>query len=154
MGPHSTLSAAPSFGPSEATLIGARNVYPYCGCVAWTCADEKHWIFAGTGMKNGEGIPGLVGWEWMGKPAEDIPGLRVVARGKVVHNGDPGEYTATVYPGPKDNWVFNAATIWWSDGVSEPPRYVRPAAYGNRPRGPDPRVRRITANILNRFRGA
>ena len=25
-------------------------------------------------MKNGDGIPGLVGWEWMGAPAK-IPGL-------------------------------------------------------------------------------
>lgn len=28
-------------------------------------------------MKNGNGIPGLVGWEWHGDPA-DLPGLEVV----------------------------------------------------------------------------
>jgi hypothetical protein len=139
------------FGPSEATLIGARNVYPYTGGADWICADEKHWIFAGTGMKDGDGIPGLVGWEWMGAPA-DIPGLRVVAKGKVGQKGVEGTYTATIYAGPKDNFVFNAATIWWSDGLSAPPGYVHPMAYGAKPKGADPRVQRITANLFNRFR--
>jgi hypothetical protein len=139
-------------GPSEATLIGARNVYPYTGGADWVCADEDHWIFQGTGMKNGDSIPGLVGWEWMGAPA-DIPGLRVVARGTMIEKNRPGTYTATIYPGPKDNFVFNAATIWWADGLSAPPGYQHPSSYGARPRGPDPRVQRITANLFNHFRG-
>ena len=54
-------------------------------------------------------------------------------------------------PGPKGNFVFNAATIWWADGLSEPPGYVRPAVY-TRPKGPDVRVQRITRNLLDRMR--
>ena len=102
-------------------------------------------------MKNGDAIPGLIGWEWMGDPA-DIPGLEVVARGEVRNGKDKGTYTATIYPGPKNNFVFNAATIWWSDGLSGPPGYQRPSAYGAKPKGPNPRVQRITANLLDRFR--
>ena len=49
--------------------------------------------------------------------------------------------------------MFNAATCWWADGLSEPPGYVRPAVY-NRPKGPDRRVQRITADLLDRFRTA
>ena len=138
--------------PTEAWLIGARDVYPYGGIADWICRDEKHWIFAGTGMKDGEGIPGLVGFEWKGDPA-DIAGLRVVAHGPVTYNGDEGQYAATIYPGPKNNWVFNAATIWWSDGLSAPPGYQSPSIKGAGPRGPDPRVQRITANLFERFRG-
>jgi hypothetical protein len=134
--------------PTEATLIGARNVYPYNGTADWICTDEGHWIFEGTGMKNGNAIPGLVGFEWMGNPA-DIPGLRVVARGTVRSGNAEGDYTATLYPGPKGNFVFNAATVWWADGLSAPPGYIRPS---ERLKGPDPRVQRITANLLNRFR--
>jgi hypothetical protein len=138
------------FAPSEASLIGARNVYPYNGPASdWICTNEKNWIFEGTGMHNGDGIPGLVGFEWMGGPA-DIPGLEVVAKGVVRHQLGDGIYTSTVYPGPKGNFVFNAATIWWSDGLSAPPGYVRP---DSRLRGPDPRVQRITANLFDRFRG-
>jgi hypothetical protein len=138
-------------GPSEATLIGARSAYPVTGGGDWTCRKPGHWLFAGTGMKEGDGIPGLVGWEWHGDPAA-IPGLEVVASGPTTNGTVPGTYTATVYPGPKGNLVFNAATCWWADGLSEPPGYLRPAVY-TRPRGPDPRAQRITANLLDRFRG-
>jgi hypothetical protein len=138
-------------GPNEATLIGARSTFPVTGGADWACAREKHWLFAGTGMKDGDAVPGLVGWEWHGDPA-DIPGLEVVARGTVKNRGATGTYTATVYPGPKGNVVFNAATIWWSDGLSAPPGYQHPSAHGARPRGPDQRVQRITANLFDRFR--
>jgi hypothetical protein len=138
------------FGPTEADLIGARNIYPFSGGADWVCTAAEHWLFAGTGMKNGDGIPGLVGFEWMGAPA-DIPGLEVVARGPVVLGGVKRDYTATIYPGPKNNVVFNAATIWWADGLSAPPGYKTPSAHGATPKGPDPRVQRITANFLNRI---
>jgi len=105
-------------------------------------------------MKGGDAIPGLVGWEWQGHPA-GIPGLEVVARSKVSWSGKEGEYTATIYPGPKGNHVFSCATIWWADGLAAPPGYRRPVSYGGKPvnlKGPDPRVQRITANLLARFR--
>ena len=138
------------FGPTEANIIGARNVYPYSGGADWICAAESHWLFEGTGMKNGDGIPGLVGFEWMGAPA-DIPGLEVVARGKIADPALGKEYTATVYPGPKGNVVFNASTIWWADGLSAPPGYVTPSAHGATPKGPDPRVQRITSNLFRQM---
>jgi hypothetical protein len=139
-------------GPNEATLIGARSTWPTTGGGDWTCRKPDHWLFAGTGMKEGEGIPGLVGWEWHGKPAK-IPGLEIVASGKTQGARIDGLYTATIYPGPKDNFVFNASTIWWADGLSEPPGYLRPAVY-TRPQGPDKRVQQITKNLLDRMRGA
>ena len=95
-------------------------------------------------------VPGLVGWEWMGAPAK-IPGLEVVARGRVAYARVEREYTATLYPGPKDNVVFNAATIWWADGLSAPPGYTTPSAHGATPKGPDPRIQRITANLFRRM---
>jgi hypothetical protein len=139
-------------GPNEATLIGARSTFPVTGGADWICVSDKHWLFAGSGMKNGDRIRGLVGWEWHGDPAA-IPGLEVVARGDVFSRGGKGTYTATIYPGPKKNIVFNAGTIWWSDGLSAPPGYIHPSAHGAKPKGPDSRVQAITANLFNRFRG-
>lgn len=138
--------------PSESQLVGARNTFPGMGVADWICMDEKHWIYANTGMKNGDRISNLVGWEWPGVPG-DIAGLSVVARGPVKWNDKQVDYTATVYPGPKDNWVFNAASIWWSDGLSAPPGYITPFAFEMSPKGPDPRVQRIAANVFDRFRG-
>jgi hypothetical protein len=139
-------------GPNEATLIGARSTFPVVGGADWICANDKHWLFAGTGMKNGHGIAGLVGWEWHGDPA-DIPGLEIVGKGPIKGRGTTGTYTATIYPGPKGNVVFNGATIWWSDGLSAPPGYKHPSAHGANPHGPDERIQKITANLLARFRG-
>jgi hypothetical protein len=133
-------------GPNEATLIGARSTYPGTGGGDWICRDEKHWLFADTGMKTGDGIPGLVGWEWHGDPA-DIPGLEIVASGPTTSPRAAGRYTATLYPGPHGNLVFNAATIWWGDGLSEPPGYLRPKRY-TEPQGPDRRVQQITHNLF------
>jgi hypothetical protein len=138
------------FGPDEALLMGARTTWPVTGGGAWICAKPEHWLFEGTGMRKGDGIPGLVGWEFHGAPAP-IPGLEIVATGKTSGSRAEGTYTSTLYPGPKGNLVFNAATIWWGDGLSEPPGYVRPKVY-TEPQGPDARVQRITRNLLDRFR--
>jgi len=144
------MATLPHKAPNENLLIGARSTCPVTGGADWICADPDHWIFAGTGMKQGEGIPGLVGWEWHGDPA-DIAGLKVVATGTARTSAAEGVYSATVYPGPKGNFVFNASSCWWADGLAEPPGYVRPKVYTT-PQGPDQRARRITANVLERMR--
>jgi hypothetical protein len=148
------MAPFPYQSPHEGLLMGARNVPPCTGGADWVCVAPDHWLFAGTGMQRGDGIPGLVGWEFHGDPAK-LPGLDVVASaptqdapGKL--NG--GVFTATVYPGPKRNIVFNASTCWWGDGLSAPPGYVRPSVYTS-PQGPDARVQRITRNLLERMTG-
>lgn len=50
--------------------MGARSTFPFNGVADWTCVNEKHWLFEGAGMKNGDSIPGLVGWEHHGEPAD------------------------------------------------------------------------------------
>ena len=118
----------------------------------WTCTRPDQWVFRGTGMRQGDSIPGLVGWEYHGDPPRDLAGLEVIAEGTAWVGGTrPQHWTATIYPGPKGNLVFNASTIWWADGLSEPPGYVRPATY-TRPKGPDVRVQWITRNLLERMR--
>jgi hypothetical protein len=134
--------------PNESSLVGARTMYPFNGSADWIVNKPEHWIFEGTGMSKGDKIPGLVGWEHHGDPA-NIPGLEVVAEGKTINGGGKeSHYTATVYPGPKGNWVFNAATIFWSIGLSDPPGLVPPYSHHGRPHGPDERVQKITANFL------
>lgn len=151
--PIAGMETLPHQSPSSAELVGARNLGPFSGGADWICAEPDHWLFASTGMKLGDSIPGLVGWEWHGDPAK-IPGLEVVASGPTQSapgtlNG--GTYAATVYPGPRGNFVFNASTCWWADGLSEPPGYMRPSVYTT-PRGPDPRVQQITRNVLARMK--
>ena len=134
----------------EETLMGSTSYG--VGLGDWTIATPDHWLFAGTGVKAGDRIPGLVGWEFHGDPAA-IPGNEVVASAPTQSApGEPngGIFAATVYPGPRANWVFNASTCWWGDGLAAPPGYLRPSVYTTPP-GPDPRVQQITKNSLARF---
>lgn len=138
-------------GPDERNIIGARSVVPFNGGGDWTCTKPDHWIFGGTGMKHGESIPGLVGWEHHGEPDLGREGLEVIAEGSVWAGGTrEGHYTATIFPGPKNNFVFNAATIFWSQGLCTPPGHILPWSHWSRPHGPDKRVQRITHNLLRR----
>jgi hypothetical protein len=155
-GSHPTTYKVPwtKHGPDPALLMGARTTNPANGSASWTCGKPDHWLFEGTGMKAGDAVKDLVGWEHHGEPAA-IPGLEVLARGAILGGGKPKgvEYTATMHRSPAGSWVFNAATIWWSLGLSHPPGFLRPAAHGGSPEGPDPRVQRMTENLFRRFRG-
>jgi hypothetical protein len=143
----------PERGPDEGFLMGARNVEPVNGGGDWICTMPEHWIFQGTGIKQGESIPGLIGWEYHGDPAE-IPGLAVVGTGKAWVSGQtPQTWTATVYEGPKGNVVFNASSIFWAQGLSDPPGHTLPWSHWSRPHGPDARVQGITKNVLERAIG-
>ncbi len=140
--------------PYANALIGAHSTGPVTGGADWICSLPDHWIYGGTGLAKGDRIPGVIGWEWHGDPAP-IPGLEIVAEGPT--QSQPGQlngghYTATVYPGPKDNFVFNASTCWWADGLSEPPGYVRPSVYTS-PQGPNRFQQQITRNVLARMTG-
>ena len=143
----------PERGPDEGWLMGGRNVDPVNGGGDWIILKPDHWIFEGTGVKQGDRIPGLVGWEYHGDPPA-IPGLEVVAGGTAwVGGARPQQWQATVYPGPKDNFVFNASTIFWAQGLSNPPGHTLPWSHWSRPHGPDERVQRITHNVLRRAIG-
>ena len=150
---HKENGPFPERGPDEGFLIGARNVEPVNGGADWVITKPEHWIFAGCGVKKGDRIPGLVGWEYHGDPPA-IPGLEIVAEGTALVGGvRPQQWTATIYPGPKDNFVFNASTIFWSQGLSSPPGHVLPWSHWTRPHGPDERVQQITHNLLKRAVG-
>ncbi|HEU0124557.1 MAG TPA: N,N-dimethylformamidase beta subunit family domain-containing protein [Bryobacteraceae bacterium] len=138
----------PQEGPKANLLMGAHSVYPFNGGGDWICTKPDHWVFSGTNMKAGDRIEGLIGWEFHGDPAP-IPGLEIVAEGDALSGGRiPSHWTSTIYPGPKGNFVFNAATIWWAQGLSSPPGHILPWSHWCRPLGTDPRVQRITANLL------
>ena len=62
----------------------------------------------------------------------------------------PQHWTATIYPGPMNNFVFNASTIFWCQDLSSPPGHMLPWSHWSRPHGPDERVQRITRNLLSR----
>lgn len=135
---------------NDKDLMGATSYG--VGAADWTCQAPDHWIFEGTGMKAGDSIPQLVGWEYHGPPLRDDPSLVVLARGKTRRSQreTDNEYAAVLYTTPQGNVVFNAATCWWNMLLARPPGAVNP------PRTDfshtDARVQRITQNLFERMR--
>ena len=137
-------------GPDGALLMGGRHAG--IGGGDWICSKPDHWLYVGTGMKKGDMIKGLVGWEWNGKPARDLPGHEIVGTSNAVDGKKRANssHAATIYNGPKGYVVFNAACIWYAQGMSSPPGHVLPANRA-KPQGPDPRAQRMTKNVFDRF---
>jgi hypothetical protein len=139
-----------STGPDERRIMGVRNVYPYNGGGDWTCINPEHWLFKGTGMKQGDSIPGLVGWEHHGDPDPNQSGLEVLAAGPIWSGGtNEGRYESVMFRGPENNIVFNASTIFWAQGLSSPPGHIIPWSHFSRPHGPDARVQTMTRNLFD-----
>jgi len=144
----------PHRGPDEGYLMGVRNISPVNGGGDWICTKPGHWMFEGTGMKQGDAIPGMIGWEYHGDPPQDLPGLEIVAAGTAFQGGrNPQQWQAVIFDGPKNNFIFNASTIWWAQGLSKPPGHMPVWSHYSRPHGTDKRVQRITANLLKRAIG-
>jgi hypothetical protein len=138
--------------PDEQQLMGASSYG--VGLGNWTVKQANHWLFEQTGLKNGDVIPDLVGWEYHGPPLRNDPSLVVLAQSKLDDKWkpDPDTYATTIYNGPKGNFVFNAATCWWSMPLSSPPGFRNPP--GKDFIKEDVRVQQMTRNLLNRARAA
>ncbi len=109
----------------------------------WVIDDPGHWVFAGLGVRKGERVPGVVGYEFdTAAPASATPqGLQMVARSPVRGADGPVPYQATtVYRAASGAWVFNAGTIQWCWGLDN--AYQRFA---------DQRIQRATLNVLKRM---
>jgi hypothetical protein len=133
----------------EQDLMGASS--HGVGFADWTSDRPDHWAFAGTGMKQGDRVPQLVGWEYHGVPLGPQAGLVVLSQGPVYSNGGArtGTYATTLYTARRGNLVFNAGTCWWNLVLASPPGFQDPPRMDFRRN--DPRIQRITRNILDRM---
>jgi hypothetical protein len=146
--------------PDEEQLMG--SVSYGSGYGDWVVAKPSHWIYEKTGMAAGDAVRGLIGWEYHGTPAA-IPGLEVVAEAPlypprgwdgaedVKSRKHPQRHHSVVFPCSNGNWVFNAGTIWWGEGLSQPPGHMPARHTSAGTMGPDERVQQITRNVLDRM---
>lgn len=105
--------------------------------------DASHWLFKGTGLKQGDVLPGLVGFEY-DRAFPDEPrypqGASVSFKSPVVSaEGLPSYSTAVDRTLPSGRLVFSAGTIWWALGLTD-----------KAPGARDARVERMTRNVLER----
>ncbi|HWE26063.1 MAG TPA: N,N-dimethylformamidase beta subunit family domain-containing protein [Myxococcales bacterium] len=107
-------------------------------------ANSSHWVYAGTGVRDGDSLAPIVGYEFdrVYDNGRTPPDLVVLARSPVVrHDGTAGMQNASVYTAASGAWVFAAGTIEWSWGLSGGP-YTPGVA--------DATIQRMTANLFDR----
>ena len=132
----------------ENGLLGAmyEGDFTFGDSVPWTVTNASNFVYTGTGLKNGDQIAGLVGYEYDRlfnnglTPAgviqlSDSP-ITIVSPDVPV--GDPRQQ-ATLYQAPSGAYVFNASTTYW-------PRLLDTSIDTA-----DTRVQQMTRNLLNRF---
>jgi hypothetical protein len=116
--------------------------------------NSSNWVYAGTGVNDGDSIPGIVGYECDKAQSSypvpvSVPGTYVLlsdstftssattADGTTITGTE--HCNAVVYQAASGAWVFNAGSIEWSWGLYN---------YGRRTSA-DPRIQGMTANVLN-----
>jgi hypothetical protein len=110
-------------------------------------ANSSNWVYAGTGLADGSQVPGMVGYEVDSlftatpQPASVAGTYTILSQSPFVsETGATVIANASIYEAPSGAWVFGAGTIVWSWGLDYPGVA-------------DPRIQRMTANVLNRFLG-
>jgi hypothetical protein len=112
----------PPVNRPEQALFGSMYVADFINTasVSMIVTDASSWVFAGTGLRNGDTLPGLLGYECDAvidtyhAPA----GLSVVSA-TPVYTSDRAHRicNATVYTAASGARVFNASTMRWSWGL-------------------------------------
>lgn len=109
-------------------------------------SNSDHWFWAGTGVRDGETIPGIVGGEadglYTGSPQPANVRHTLLSSSHYMAEGGsnwPRLQHTSLYETARGAVVFDAATFNWSFGL-------------NRPGYVDERIQKATANLFNRLR--
>jgi hypothetical protein len=142
-------------GRPEQTLVGIQTgdiiVNGFHGAYAdYVVENAGHWVYTGTGLRDGDVVPGIIGYEtdlvYADVPlAPSVPDTFTVLSTSPYMSvtGAPTYAQSAVYQAPSGAWVFAAGTIGWSLGLDD---------FGARGTA-DARLQRTTRNVLDRFVG-
>ena len=132
----------PPVSRPENAVLGVLYTASLKADAAWVVASSSHWIYEGTGVHDGDTIPGIVGYETDRRSGDarwpTPPGTVVVAHSPVTDvNRGPELHEAAVRALPGGGFLFAAGTIEWALGLA-------------RDGLADARVQRMTENVLRR----
>ncbi len=136
-------------GRAEQTLVGVQFIadgeFSSDGSTNadYVVINSDHWVYSGSGLTDGDHIPGLVGYEADSlfpdypSPVSDNHTL-LSASPFVAYDGRQVTANSSIYQAPSGAWVFASGTMSWSWGL-------------NREGLISPAIQTTTANVLNRF---
>ncbi|HTL63189.1 MAG TPA: N,N-dimethylformamidase beta subunit family domain-containing protein [Nitrospira sp.] len=129
---------------SEESLIGVMyDGNPVDGDIIIT--KPQHWVMAGTDLREGDRLAGLLGYEADRVFEHSPPGITILAESPYQFEGRRHVAHLTIYSLDNRATVFAAGTIQWSWGLDD---FNVPAL---RPSRLNPKVQQITSNVLARF---
>ena len=140
----------------EQTLIGVQVTsqvqwhQQYDGYASYVVTNSGNWVYEGTGFVDGDSVPGIVGYEadrWYGaspQPNAVSGTYTLLSNSPYTTNQNTADYSdSSIYQAPGGAWVFAAGTMGWNRALDN---YTGWNVV-------DPRIQRMTANILDRFVG-
>jgi dUTPase len=149
-GPTTTVNFRdPPVNRPEQTLIGVQYTADVTTPnVPFVVTNSSHWAYAGTGLRDGDSIPSLVGYEMdRSHPNYPLPpgSNRTLLSDSpfTTKTGATDHANSSIYRAPSGAWVFASGTISWVWGLDD-------MIHGQA----DARVQRVTANVLDAFLGA
>jgi hypothetical protein len=127
----------------EEALVGTMYEEQVLFGQAWVVQGASSFVYEGTGFRDGDQVPGLVGYEYDRRFENDTPGAAtVVATSPVVDIFNrPGASDAVVYRAPSGALVFGAGSIYFPLGVDD---FATGPWRGKR----DARMERMVANLF------
>lgn len=106
-------------------------------------SDASSWVFEGTGLKNGDHLPGLLGYEVDRSFGHSPTGMQTIAHSPYAFRGGTRYSDMTLYTTSSGSIVFAAGTMQWGWGLVDPG--IDGKKFDN------PAVRKATRNLLRRF---
>jgi hypothetical protein len=144
----------PLLNRPEQTLIGVEYTHQvmwqqlYDGYVPYVVTNSSNWVYAGSGFRNGDSVPGIVGYEadrffTEYPPPNAVSGTYVLlSNSPFTSNQSTADHSnSSIYQAPSGAWVFATGTMGWSRALDN----------YNQVNVVDPRIQQTTTNILNRF---
>lgn len=105
--------------------------------------DASHWVFDGTGLQNGDHLPGLLGYEVDRMFGNAPPNTQRIAHSPYIAKGHSGFADMTVYETPSGSIVFATGSMQWNWGLAD--YRIRGRDFSNSS------VQQSTRNVLSRF---
>lgn len=132
-------------GRAEQQLIGVQYTANLLedATYTYTISAADHWVYAGTGLANGDGVAGIIGDEvdrsMSEYPLPEHRSYTLLAQSEVLNTAGASDTAhAVIYQAKSGAWVFGAGAITWSWGL-------------DRPGLADPRLQQMAANLLDAF---
>ncbi|TMC72768.1 MAG: Ig domain-containing protein group 1 domain-containing protein, partial [Chloroflexi bacterium] len=111
----------------------------------YVVTNSSHWVYSGTGFKDGDTVHGIVGYEMdrfdSNFPAPVSTNRTLLSWSPFTDSGGAANHSnSSIYQAPSGAWVFATGTMSWSWALDN---YDAALA--------DSRIQRMTSNVLNAF---